>query len=230
MKTQAPPAAVAPAFSARARFYGEPLDRTDAGLPGAEPAQALKRPSVEAAPEANRPERRSERFALGSKAQDRAAAIKPLALRHSFIVRQADGQDRELDTTKIVGDPGTVYLTVESNQDAYLQVWGRAEDSTPQLVFPGKDTGQISLRITTGQRQHIPVPTGHSRLTVRLSRKPFGPVTRQEAEMLDRPTADQLVESITPESTVGPEYATYVANREASAGELSADVPVRPEK
>ena len=231
MKTQGSPAAVAPAAGARARFYGEPVVSPDSGLAGAEQERPMTRPSVEATPETNRPDTRMERFAFGSKASDRAMLVQPLALRYSFVVRQTDGQDREVDTTTVVRDPGTMYLTVESNQEAYLQVWGRTGDSTPQLLFPEKDTGQISLRITPGQRQHIQVPTEHGRLTIRLSRNPFGPVTRQEAEMLDRPTADQWVEPITPEgSPARPEYATYVANRDTSATELSADVSVPSKK
>ena len=112
-----------------------------------------------------------------------------------------------------------VRLTVEANQDAYLQVWKAVGSSTPQLLWPENGTGQISLRIAAGQRQYIPLPTDSGRvtLTARLSRVPFSPITRQEAAMSDRLSPTQLQESFTASSPTGSqEEATYVANQDPS--------------
>ena len=109
-----------------------------------------------------------------------------------------------------------VFLTVEANQDAYLQVWKTVGSSTPQLLWPEKETGQISLKITAGQRQHIPLPmeSGPVTLTARLSRVPSEPITRQEAAMFDRVSPNQLQESIMPANNRLTKRATYVVNQD----------------
>ena len=95
--------------------------------------------------------------------------------------------------------PSPVRLTVEANQDAYLQVWKTVGSSTPQLLWPEKESGQTSLKITAGQRQHIPLSmgSGPATLTARLSRVPSESITKQETGMFDRLSPNQLQESIT---------------------------------
>jgi len=113
-------------------------------------------------------------------------------------------------------------LTVESNQDAYVQIWRRAADSLPELVLPAKETGRISLKTAAGQPQLLSIPRGTDRLIVRLSRVPFGPITRQEAVMVGRGSPHQLTES-----TLGTEeQATYVANPNLSAVDLAIEIPL----
>ena len=112
-----------------------------------------------------------------------------------------------------------VFLTVEANQDTYLQVWKTVGSSTSQLLWPEKETGQISLKMTAGQRQHIPLPmeSGPLTLTARISRVPSGPVTRQETATFDRLSPNQLQESITANNRTGSqERATYVVNQDPS--------------
>jgi hypothetical protein len=54
---------------------------------------------------------------------------------------------------------------------------------------------------------------------VRLSRVPFGPTTRQEASLFDRPSPTQLQEAITSSNQTGSqERATYVVNQNPSTG------------
>jgi hypothetical protein len=123
-----------------------------------------------------------------------------------------------------------VHLTVEANQDAYLQIWKTVGSSTPQLLLPEKDTGQISQKIAAGQRRNIPLSTGSEpvTLTVRLSRVPLGPITRQEAAMFDRLSPDQLQESITAGGpTASQEQATYIVNQDsASTAQISVEIPL----
>ncbi|MDE3051496.1 MAG: hypothetical protein KGJ48_16550, partial [Nitrospirota bacterium] len=92
-----------------------------------------------------------------------------------------------------------------------------------------KDTGQISVKIVAGQRQHILLPTesGPVIFTARLSRVPFGPITRQEAAMFDRLSPDQLRESITAGGAAGShEQATYVVNQDSSpTAQISVEIP-----
>ena len=218
-EAEAPVAATGtPALSARALFYGGEPDRADTRSMAKEQEQAMK-PLAESAPQANRLERPLERLSQLGKAAGTAAQLRPLGLRYSFIVRGTDGQDREVDAAAAAKSTEPVRLTVEANQGAYLQVWKTTGSSTPQLLWPEKETGQIALKITAGQRQHIllPMESGPVTLTARLSRAPFGPIIREEAAMFDRLSPNQLQESFTPSGAAGSqERATYVVNQDPS--------------
>jgi hypothetical protein len=214
-----------PALSARALFYGGEPSRADTRSMAKEQEQAMK-PLAESAPRANRPARPLEGLSQLGKAAGTVAQLRPLGLRYSFIVRGTDGQEREVDAA---AEQSTepVRLTVEANQGAYLQVWKTTGSSTPQLLWPEKETGQIALKITAGQRQHIllPMESGPVTLTARLSRAPFGPITKEEAAMFDRLSPNQLQESFTPSGAAGSqERATYVVNRDSSLGQLSIEI------
>ena len=121
-----------------------------------------------------------------------------------------------------------IFLTVEANQDAYLQVWKTVGSSTPQLQWPEKETGQISLKMTAGQRQHIALPMKRGPITLiaRLSRAPFGPITSQEADIFARPSPSQLQESIIASNQTGSqEHATYVVNQDLSTtAQIAVDI------
>ena len=219
--------AVARAVSARALFYGGEAVRPDGRLMAQEKERAMK-PLAESAPQANRLERKMDQFALAGKTGGTASQLRPLGLRYSFVVHGTDGQEREVDAATASKNIEPVFLTVEANQDAYLQVWKTVDSSTPQLLWPEKETGQISLKMTAGQRQRIPLPTdsGTLTLTARLSRVPFGPITKQEAAMFDRFSPHQLQESFTAISPTGSqERATYVVNQEPStAAQVVVDI------
>ena len=194
--------APATADSARTLFYAQaPSPRTTAP---AEETEAVQK---------------TDRFALAQKAPQRTAPAKPLALRYSLVA-----EERELPANLSVDHLKAVTLTVESNQDAYVQIWQRAGDSLPELALPAKETGRISLKTTAGERQRLTVPGESDRLIVRLSRVPFGPMTRQEAVMAGRGSPAQLTESVS--ST--EEQATYVANPDVSATELAIEIPIGP--
>jgi len=218
-----------PALSARALFYGGEPGRADTRSMAKEQEQAIK-PLVESAPQANRLERPLEGLSQLGKASGTAAQLRPLGLRYSFIIRGTDGQEREADAATASKSIQPVFFTVEANQDAYLQVWKTVGSSTPQLLWPEKETGQISLKITAGQRQHIllPMESGPVTLTARLSRAPSGPITRQEAAMFNRLSPDQLQESITANSQTGSqELATYVVNPDPSTtAQISVEIPL----
>ena len=232
--SSAPPAstpvagAVAKAVSARALFYGGESVRPDGRLMAQEKERAMK-PLAESAPQANRLERKMDQFALAGKTGGTASQLRPLGLRYSFVVHGTDGQEREVDAATASKNIEPVFLTVEANQDAYLQVWKTVDSSTPQLLLPEKETGQISLKMTAGQRQHIPLPikSGPITLTARLSRVPFSPITKQEAAMSDRFSPNQLQESFTASGPTGSqEQATYVVNQDLSTTtQLAVDIP-----
>lgn len=198
-RINAPAAAVGgPATGARALYYGESA-RPDAGMMTQKKERAMI-PLHEGLQQFGRLEQKKDRVAAAGNAGELAAVAKPLGLRYSL----ASGQ-----------------LTVEANQESYVQVWTTAESSNVQLLFPQKESGQISSRLVAGRRQSILLPSERGTITIRLSRVPFGPITRQEAMLLDRPVANQLQES------VGQEQATYVVNRDsAPTAQLTIDIPL----
>ena len=212
------PAIAAPKAGARALFYAEATASSNIGSMAQERA---RKPSAAPEPEVIRPEPKLDRFALTGKA-DVSAQVKPLGLRHSLVVQEEDGRDREVDAITAKQNPGQAYLTVEANQNAYLQIW-KTGAGTPQLLFPEKESGQISLKIPAGQRQRLPLPTGSENITIRLSRMPFGPVSRQEAVMLGRLSPHQIQETTTGQQ----EQATYVVNQDPSVtAQIAVEVRV----
>ena len=216
-----------PALSARALFYGEAPARSDTRSMAKEQDQAMK-PLAESAPQTNRPGRPLEGLSQLGKAAGTAAQLRPLGLRYSVVVRERDGQEQEVDAATASKSIRPVFLTVEANQDAYLQVWETAGSSPPQLLWPKKETGQISLKMIAGQREHIPLPMENKpgTLTARLSRVPPEPITRQEGAMYERLSPNQLQEFITPSGAAGSqEHATYVVNQDPStAAQVAVDI------
>ena len=191
--------------SARALFYGQ--------------GSVVQEPGLRSEEKQAEPARKPEQFAFTRKALEKTAPVKPLALRYSFVIRESSGE-REVNA---VNTAETVTLSVESNQEAYIQVWTRTGDSLPELMLPAKETGRISLKTVPGQRQQMTVPRETDRLILRLSRVPFGPITRQEAVMAGRGGSGQLMES----ASGTEEQAIYVANPNLSAAELAIEIPLR---
>ena len=211
---QAPPATPAPAVapaasvaapkkSARALFYGEPSPRADTGSLAQESKQAKH---------------------LGQ--------VKPLGLRYSFVTRGLDGQSQEVNAATVGASKEPMRITVETSQDAYLQILQNLGSAGTRLWWPPQETGKISLKLLAGKRSEIPLPppaeNGLLALTIRLSPKPFGPLTMQEVGMLDRFSANLIIESVSPADTSGAqEQATYVVNPEASPmAQLAVDIPI----
>jgi len=161
------------------------------------------------------PERKADRFALTQTPLDKTAPVKPLAFRYRMIPENRQRESQGADDR-----PNLIRFIVESNQDGYIQIWRSSGESLPELILPGKETGRISLKTAAGQPQQITVEGVTDRLIVRLSRVPFGPITRQEAVMAGRAAKGQVVESVV--ETEDP--ATYVGNPDASVPDLAADI------
>ena len=221
-------AGIIPTVSARALFYGEAPDRAEARSMAKEQEQAMK-PLAESPSPANRPERPREGLAQLGKAGDLTALLKPLGLRYSFVIRGTDGQEQEVDAAALKHSPSGV-LTIEANQDAYLQVWKTVGSSMPQLLWPKKETGQISLKMLAGQRERIPLPIENEPVTLMalLSRIPLGPTMKREGIKYDRLSPEQLQESITANNRTGSqERATYIINPDPSTtAQVAVDIPL----
>ncbi|HJT20225.1 MAG TPA: hypothetical protein VJ746_07130 [Nitrospira sp.] len=204
---------VAPTAGARALFYGDEPARIDQGIGKPEQQQSAK--SMREG-EGQRPLRsapKTERFAAAA-----APQFKPLGLRYGFAIRTDDGTAQETDAATALKSGDQARLTIEVNQDAFVQIWKTAGSSAPQLWFPMKETGQISAQVPAGRRQGIPLSQENEpyTLTVRLARVPFGPIMDQEPVTLAVPS-NQLQETVTPDDPTGSqEQATYVVNTNPS--------------
>lgn len=222
--TAPPPAPAARALatkqSARALFYGDASPRVDTNGRAQE------------SEEAGRLARKSEPSTLAGKSAGDSSRVRPLGLRYSFVTKGPDGQSREVGAAIAAGSKEPVRITVETTQDAYLQVLQNLGSAGTRLWWPPQETGKISLKLLAGKRSDIPLPppaeNGLLDLIIRLSPKPFGPLTMQEVGMLDRFSANLLIESISPVDAAGAqEQATYVVSQDPStSAQLAVEIPI----
>ncbi|ULA63634.1 MAG: hypothetical protein LZF86_110333 [Nitrospira sp.] len=210
--------------SARALFYGDAVRADAAGM--LQTNERAMKPLGESAPQANASTRKLERLSPPSKAEGPVAPVKPLGLRYSLVTQNAEGQEQEIGATTAATRSTPMQLTLEANQDGYVQVWQHVGSTGTHLLLPQKDSGHISMKIRAGQRQRLPLPADSGTVIVRLSRVPFGPISRQEAALLDRFLPTQLQESgIFPSSAGSQEQATYVVSQDLSpTAQIAVDI------
>jgi hypothetical protein len=216
----------APTISARSLFYGEPASPPDAGLIAQEKKAAME-PLPESPPQTGRSEERLDRLSQLSRAKAATMAAKPLGLRYSFVIRESNGMEREVDAKTAATSTNPVRLTVETNQEAYLQIWKSVGVSPPQLLFPDGNSGPHSLKLVAGQRQIVPLSRarGAVSLFVRLSRIPPEPRAEQDIPLRDHLSLDRLQESHTVlESIAGQEHAAYAVNRDVFSDQLLVNI------
>jgi hypothetical protein len=208
--------------SARGLFYGVGADtgRT------AQAQERTMKPLAEAEPQTSPLKRKLEGLSQLGKAAGPAIPGKPLGLRYSFVISTPDGQDQEIDAAAASRISTPVQLTIETNQDGYIQVWRNVGSANTQLLLPQKDSGHISQKIQAGQRQRLVLPADSGTVIVRLSRIPFGPISRQEAALLNRRSPNLLQESATtPHPTGSQELASYVISQDLSpTAEIAVDI------
>ena len=209
------PVASAQSVSARALFYGEGTS-VEAGKMPRNNERAMKAPA-ESETSSNPFKRKLEGLSQLSKAAGPATSATPLGLRYSFVIKTPDGQEQEIDAAAASKNSTPIQLTLETNQDGYIQVWRNVGSANTQLLLPQKDSGHISQKVQTGQRQRLVLPAESGTVIVRLSRVPFGPISRQEAALLNRRSPNLLQESGTsPSQTGSQEQATYVVSQDPS--------------
>ncbi len=222
-RTAAPVAGTQP-VSARALFYGETV-RVDSDRKIQNNERAMNAPAESEAP-SNLFKRKLEGLSQLSKAAGPATPVKPLGLRYSFVVQNSDGQEQEVAAATAAASTTPVHITLEPNQDGYIQVWRNVGEANTQLLLPLKETGRISMKIQAGQRQRLSLPADSGTVVVRLSPVPFGPISRQEAALLTRRSPALIQESVSsPHPAGSPERATYVVSQDPSpTAEITVDI------
>ncbi len=206
--------------SARELFYGPETGRMDQA-----PERAMK-PLTKAEPQTSPFKRKLEGLSQLSKAAGPSTAFTPLGLRYSFVILTPDGQEQEIDAAAASTSSTPVQVTLETNRDGYLQVWKNVGSTNTQLLLPLKESGHISMKIRAEQRQRLLLPTDSGTVIVRFSSVPFGPISRQEAALLNRRSPNLIQESATtPHSTGSQELATYVVSQDPSpTAEIAVDI------
>jgi hypothetical protein len=189
-------------------------------------ASPLKRPT-ESALRVNKPERKSAQLPQVERAQDMVTPPQPLGLCYSFVVQGTDGWSREVDSITAVSNGARAQLTVETNQEGYLQIWQMSGASAPQLLLPNQVKGEISIKVSAGQRLAIPLPitAGPITLTARLSRVLLDILSKQGTAGSYQPSTSQRQESITRDQRADlQEQATYIVKQDPTSAQLSITI------
>ncbi|CAI4031068.1 hypothetical protein DNFV4_01499 [Nitrospira tepida] len=226
-----PPALLlAEEVGARARFYAV------APMRGARraPAKEQRRSATETQSLADRPALEPKQQAdAGAVAAPATKPVHLLGLRYSFVVTGSDGRNREVDAVMAANSGGRARLTLEANQDGYLQVLATIGSEEPRVLFPAEQTAQPFAPVTARNRIEVPLPSAvegimPATLTVRLSRTPFDSGDQQKRTASGRTSSDLLVESVSPGGPGGPqEQAVYAVSQDlSSASDLSIEIPL----
>ncbi|MDH5640389.1 MAG: hypothetical protein OEY28_03770 [Nitrospira sp.] len=220
-------AAIVPTVSARARFFEEGPPKRSRDARATEQEQSLES-MAESMPQ---PRKQKQSNALSSQrdlATETVGSAKPLGLRHSFMIQGPDGQNHEIRASAAPGQNRPIFLSVEVNQDAYIQVWITGASDTPTLLLPPKDHGATALKLFAGQRPSVLLPTTGQPLTItaRISRIPLGPSLEADSAFKTRPGLHMLQETVTaiPGSS-HQEEAIYTVNQETSLPHLIVSFP-----
>ncbi|ODT45269.1 MAG: hypothetical protein ABS70_03585 [Nitrospira sp. SCN 59-13] len=193
---------------------------------------ALQGPAGLSAPSAPAQKRSARALFYGEESKPSIGQAKPLGLRYSFVTRGTRGEIQEVTAAMVARSNEPVRITVEATQDSYVQLLQNLGSAGTRLWWPPQETGKISLKLQPGKRTEIPMPppaeNGLITLIIRLSSKPFGPLTMQEVGMLDRFSSSLLIETVSPGTTTGTqEQATYVVSQDPStSAQLAVEIPV----
>ena len=213
------------------RTLAAPAPPSTAPQPSAAPP-LLQAPAGFSAAGAPVPKKSARALFYGEQSSPSLGQAKPLGLRYSFVTRGTDGRTQEITAAMVARSSDPVRLTVEATQESYVQLLQNLGSAGTRLWWPPQETGKISLKLQPGKRTDIPIPppaeNGLVTLIIRLSSKPFGPLTMQEVGMLDRFSASLLIEAVSPGTTAGvQEQATYVVSQDPStSAQLAVEIPV----
>ena len=216
----------------------------DSRTPTASPPPSPSPPKPAAAPPSSQapagfstasappPQRSARALFYGQESARSASQAKPLGLRYSFVTNGIDGRSQEVTAAMAARSRDPIRITVEATQEAYVQLLQNLGSAGTRLWWPPQETGKISLKLQAGKRTEIPMPppaeNGLITLIIRLSSKPFGPLTMQEVGMLDRFSANLIIETVSADMTTGvEEQATYVVSQDPStSAQLAVEIPV----
>jgi len=220
-------AGAVPTISARALFFGNTGLDTASGMRKTEQEQPLK-PTAESTPRTGKEKRIATPSSRPDLATEAKGPAEPLGLRYSFIIQESDGRTREVSPSMASGHRGPLFLTVEANQEAYVQIWATTDSTLPQLLLPMNDGRSTALKLLAGQRPSVLLPiTGKpSTIIARIARTPLGPTLEEDSPFETRLGLHILQETVTAiAGTSQKEEATYTVNQDSSVNQLTVSFP-----
>jgi hypothetical protein len=215
----------ATSLSARSLFYGGAL-WSDAKLM-AEEKERSEKPVVGPNQRSTHIELKKQQLAAG-KTKGSGTSIQPLGIRYSLETDRTTSQNRER-AAGATDQPQQITLTIESNQEGYLQVWEQSEALPPHLLFPIDQNEQMPSKLGAHERVKLSLQVTLDSLMIRFS---HASSNSAERSMRDRSSQNQLRESVAIDGGHGSQVqATYVVNQDPSLQEIVIRVPMhQPEE
>ena len=202
-------------LSARLLFYGAgPQDQKKSM------AQDTRR-REKALSESDQPPNRSE-FAsqpLAMAKSKPASPVRPVGIRYSLTHREPSEQFRD-STTERASE-----LTIESNQEGYLQIWRHVSSSNLQLLFPTAETEPSHAKLSAHTPLTLSIPSTPGMLVFRFARTGAIPSATFDSRLLDEFARGQLRESVMTGETPGFQPPIhYIVNQDPSLSEIVVQI------
>ena len=152
---------------------------------------------------------------------------QPVGIRYSLALRKQSEQthDGAMDRA------APLELTIESNQDGFLQLWKQVGTTQPQLLFPISEAEQLRSKLVAHTPVIISVPSTPGRLILRFSRTGATPSATFDNTLLDDFSRGQLRESVlTDDISDFPSPIHYIVNEDSSLSEVIVHIAPRSDE
>ena len=212
-------------LSARSLFYGTGPQGQDKSMAG--DTRRREKVASESTQSLGQSELTPQSLAMAK--SNRGSPLQPLGIRYSLTPRE-QAQHSQDGATDTATPKAPVELTVESNQDGFLQVWNQDGSSNPQLLFPIAETDRPRSKLTAHTPLTISVPPTPDMLVIRFSRTDIVPSATFDKTLLNDSPRPQLRESVlTDEISNGLPPIHYVVNQDPSLSEIIVHIaPSQP--
>lgn len=212
-------------LSARSLFYGTGPQGQDKSMAG--DTRRREKAASESAQSPGQSELTTQPLAMAK--SKRASSLQPVGIRYSLTPEEPSEPLQERGTGMDMPEMPKK-LTVESNQDGFLQVWNQDGSSNPQLLFPTSATDQPRSKLTAHIPLTISVPSTPNMLIIRFSRTDTVPSVTFDRSLPDDSTQHQLRESVlTDELSSFPPPIYYIINQDPSLSEIVVHIaPSQP--
>ncbi|MDH4304606.1 MAG: hypothetical protein OEV53_11150 [Nitrospira sp.] len=157
----------------------------------------------------------------------RASSLQAVGIRYSLASREQSEQTHDGAMDKAA----PLELTVESNQDGFLQLWKQVGTAQPQLLFPISEAEQLRSKLTAHTQLTISVPSTLGRLVLRFSRTGTTSSATFDSRLLDDSSPGQLRESVMADDTSSfPLPIHYIVNQDPSLSEVIVHIAPRSDE
>ena len=209
-------------LSARSLFYGTGPQGQDKSMVG--DTRRREKAASESAQAPGQSELTPQSLAMAK--GKRASSLQPVGIRYSLTVREQSEQTHH----GTMDSAAPLALSIESNQDGYLQLWKQVGPAQPQLLFPISEAEQLRSKLAAHTPVIISIPSMPDRLTIRFSRTDRIPSATIDNTLLDNFSRGQLRESVlTDDASSFPPSIHYIVNEDPARSEIVVHIaPSQP--